>query len=210
MSHPVQTPARSQPRPPSGPSQSTGGTPTGGHVPLPVPPVASSPDLCGKAHDYKTTTGETRTKPCLKARNHSGGCSSRNTSARVDVSKVSADLLISEDAPTDEVLEQVQERTRSDVQKRLDARVAEGHAKWAAAGKLPGFNANIKAGAASRERCAPEHAVAVRAMLRRTESVNPGVHVRIMPPKNHVDGTVMLYWIAVDKHTKVSRATSAK
>jgi hypothetical protein len=194
-------PRTSHPAPePRETDKGAGAAPAGPSVPLPPPPADSGPALCGKPHNYKTKTGETKTKPCIKAKDHSGLCSSRAETQKIDTSAV--DLIISEDVPTSEKLDVLTERTRDENQKRLDDRVPDAHKAWVAAGKLSGFNDNIKAGAARRERCKPEHVAAVRLMLRRTEQVNSGIHVRIAPPVTHVDGTKMLYWIAVDKKVK--------
>jgi hypothetical protein len=178
-------------------------------VPLPPDAAPTATALCGQPHTYKTRTGQTVSKPCIKAKNHTGVHSSRAQAERIDTSVITADALISEEAPTDELLDVLTERVRSEAQQKLDARVAEGHKVWLAGGKLTGFNDCIKAGVARRERCKPEHVKAVRKMIQNTEQVNPGVHVRIMPPKNHADGTKMLYWVAVDKKPATPRTPAA-
>jgi hypothetical protein len=190
------------------PSASASGA---GSVPLPpAPPVSEGPKLCGKPHQYKTAKGEERTRPCLKAVNHSGTCSSRKQGKRVDLSVLKDASLAAEEVPGDELLEVVTDRVRSAQQIQVDADVKASHERWVKAGKPSGFNDAIKLGAASRYRCAPEQVAAIRALLRRAENApgNSGIHVRIAPVKKHVDGTSMLYYVSVNKTGKNAASTT--
>lgn len=204
-------PARHASHPAPAAPAPAGATPAAPSVPLPSAPAASAPALCGKPHQYKTKAGETRTKPCVRAKGHAGSedgskCSSRNAPTRVDTKVLAGFALSAEEVPGEEILDIVTERTRSAEQQQVDKDVAAAHKKWIAAGRKPGFNDNIKAGAASRYTVPPTHAAAVRTLLRRSETANPGVHVRIAPPKKHVNGGVMIYFLAVDKSTARSEA----
>jgi hypothetical protein len=120
-----------------------------------------------------------------------------------------------ETVPTGELLEQVTERVRDERQLAADKHVIESYERWLAAGKPAGFNDAIKAGAANRYRCNPDHAAAVRKILKNTDNVNGkagvggsknGIHCRIAAPKKSADGTVMIYFLGVDKSE--ARATA--
>jgi hypothetical protein len=221
MSHP---PTPSVPRPPGtarppavphppslapqtpAPEAGSGPQPSGPSIPLPpAPAVSDTPDLCGKPHTYKTRTGEEKAKPCLKARRHSGLCSSRQAGQKVDLSVISNAMPSLEDAPSDELLDVVTDRVRGPEQLKADADVALGHRKWIQAGKPGGINEAIKKGAASRYIVPPAHVAAVRTLLRRAENapeLKGKVHVRIPPVKSHVSGNKMIYFVVVDKKQK--------
>lgn len=207
MSHTAtQTPAS----PKSG--QQSGPVPSGPSVPLPpAPTAASGPALCGQPHEYRTKTGEKKTKPCVKARGHEGLHSSRAVSQKVDMSVLSGINLeeVAEEVPTTELLDTVTDRIRSAEQLKVDAAVAAGHEKWTKAGKPAGFNDAIKKGAATRYMLQPEHVAAVRTLLRRAENapdLRGKVHVRIAPPKTHVSGAKMLYFVVVDRKPATPKA----
>lgn len=209
MSHPAVTRQHTSPAPRPTDSKATGAQPSGPNVPLPPQPADSGPALCGQAHTYKTAKGESVSKPCLKARGHSGAHSSRNMQPAIDLSVLSSVSLDAQTVPAEELLEQVQERTRSTEQQRVDSDVANGHKLWIDAGQPTGINDAIKAGAAQRYVVAPEAAAAIRTLLRRAESVNPGIHVKVPPVKKLRDGNVAVYFICVNKAArKTSEATS--
>jgi hypothetical protein len=213
MSHP--TPAGIRPVTPADATKAaaaSGPAPSGPSVPLPNASAATATALCGQPHQYKTKTGETKTKPCVKAKGHAGLHSSRNQSEKVDISVLSGVSLGAEEVPTDDILDVVTDRVRSEQQLQADKDVALGHEKWLKAGKPTGFNDAIRKQAASRYVVKPEHVAAVRTLLRRAENA-PGlkgkVHVKVAPPKNHVSGHKMLYFVVVDKSTKPAATTPA-
>ena len=195
--------------PPTG--QNAGGPQPSGNGPQLPQPTDSGPALCGEPHTYKTSKGEQRTKPCIKAKGHSGLHSSRAQNEKIDTSVVAKDALLFEDVPGDDpdaLLDNVTERERSEQQLAIDQRVNDAHKKWLAAGKPMGVNQAIKLNAASRWRGAPELLPAVRKMLQLAESapINKGLHVKRPPAKRHADGTVMQYFIVT---TKAVRPTTA-
>lgn len=215
MSHP--TPAGIRPVSPAdaaAAAKASGPAPSGPSVPLPAASASGTQAaLCGQPHTYKTAKGDSKTKPCVKAKGHSGPHSSRNQSEKVDISVLSGISLGVEEVPSEDILDVVTDRVRSEQQLQADKDVAAAHAKWTAAGKPTGFNDAIKKNAASRYKVAPEHVAAVRTLLRRAENA-PGlkgkVHVKVAPPKNHVDGSKMLYFVVVDKSaTRSAAATTA-
>jgi hypothetical protein len=114
--------------------------------------------------------------------------------------------------PSGEKVEGLTERTRDEVQKKVDADVLAAHKQWTEAGKPSGFNEAIAKGAGQRYFINPDHAAAFRSLLRRAAAFHTAegtaIHVRIIPPKRHQDGRTMLYWIATDKREKKEDAKS--
>jgi hypothetical protein len=155
-----------------------------------------------------TENGGVRTsKQCVKHLTPEGkphdGPHSLRVYAKVDTSTIKADALTLEAVPTSETVEGLTERTRDELQQKIDAYVLAAHKAWSEAGKLSGFNEVIKAGAGQRFFMAPNEVAAYRSLLRRAAAFHVAngipIHVRVIPPKVHTDGRSMLYWIAVDK-----------
>lgn len=199
--------------PPNESQNASGPAPSGPGAQLPATPPDSGPALCGADHTYKIASGEERTKPCIKAKGHSGPHSSRAQNERVDLSVLASVALEAEDVPGDdtELLDEVIVRERSEQQLAVDKAVKEAHGKWVKAGKPKGINEAIKKNAASRYRVAPEQVAAVRKMLQLAESApdNKGLHVKRPPARKHADGTMMQYFIVVDKQPKSATPPAA-
>lgn len=185
-----------------------------GSVPTPSDPAQlpqaseTATALCGAAHEYHTKTGATKSKPCLKAKGHSGPHSSRKPGEKIAMPTLDELSLEAEVVASDDLLEQVQERIRDARQLKADADVIASYERWVSAGKPAGFNDAIKAGAASRYIGAPQHVAAIRKILKNTDNVNGkagvggskiGIHCRISAPKKLVDGNMAVYFVGVDK-----------
>lgn len=163
----------------------------------------TTPQQCGFLVPQGTEEGGQKvTKPCVKTPGHDGPHSSRVYN-KIDTSAISLDMLAPETVPSGEKVEGLTERTRDEVQQKVDADVLAAHKQWTEAGKPSGFNEAIAKGAGQRYFINPEHAAAFRSLLRRAAAFHTAegtpIHVRIIPPKRHQDGRTMLYWIATDK-----------
>jgi hypothetical protein len=105
-----------------------------------------------------------------------------------------------EDVPETEAAIQVNEITRSDDQRRVDADVLAAHVQWVASGKPVEFNKSPR----KRYVVDPQHVEAIKAMLTRAGSLHK-VNVKVAPVKRHESGKAMIYFVAKDRQPRADK-----
>lgn len=172
------------------------GNPDGPGIPDAKPEAEETPaPVCGETYTRKLKGGKTKDYQCTKEPGHDGKHGPKRAEP-VDTSGVGDDLLDTFEAVpgTEIVAVREADAERSEMQLKVDKQVKSAHESWVIAGKPKGFNDS------PRQRYRPktrQQAKELTAMLRKAERF-VGVHVRIAPVSQHVDGGFMLVWVATD------------
>lgn len=151
--------------------------------------------VCGETYTRKLKGGATKDYQCGKEPGHEGKHGPKRA-VPVDTSGIGDDLLDTFEAVpgTEIVAVREADAERTPMQLKVDKQVKSAHESWVIAGKPKGFNDS------PRQRYRPktrQQAKELTAMLRKAERF-VGVHVRIAPVSQHVDGGFMLVWVATD------------